>query len=143
MPASCPFSRVNARLATMSKLLSILSYFLALYSLALDVVVLAQLSLPSPQFIPPTASESFQPSNTTSIPNPQWSNLLGNLIYFYDIQRSGKLPSSNRVSWRNDSALDDGQDVGLDLSGGYYDAGGRIFLQNNLTSNAIAKDYAH
>jgi endoglucanase len=51
-------------------------------------------------------------------------NLLGDLLFFYDAQRSGKLPASNRVSWRNDSALDDGQDVNLDLTGGYYDAGG-------------------
>ena len=50
--------------------------------------------------------------------------MLGNLLYFYDEQRSGKLPSNERVSWRNDSALNDGKDVGLDLTGGYYDAGG-------------------
>lgn len=29
----------------------------------------------------------------------------------------------NRVDWRNDSALEDGSDYGLDLSGGWYDAG--------------------
>ena len=49
-----------------------------------------------------------------------------NTLYFYDAQRSGKLPESNRVSWRNDSCVDDGEDVGLDLSGGYYDAGGAL-----------------
>ncbi|TFY80816.1 hypothetical protein EWM64_g3196 [Hericium alpestre] len=57
-------------------------------------------------------------------PNPQWSTLLGNLLYFYEAQRSGRLPSTKRVSWRNDSAVNDGRDVNLDLSGGYYDAGG-------------------
>jgi endoglucanase len=31
-----------------------------------------------------------------------------------------------RVPWRNDSALSDGQDAGLDLTGGYYDAGDYI-----------------
>ena len=91
-------------------------------------MVLAQLPLPSPQFIPPNASDSSQPSNSASIPNPQWANLLGDLIYFYEAQRSGKLPNSNRDSWRNDSALNDGQDVGLDLTGGYYDAGGTLLL---------------
>lgn len=44
-------------------------------------------------------------------------------ILFYEAQRSGKLPSDQRVKWRKDSALKDGSDVGLDLSGGYYDAG--------------------
>ncbi|CAL4104840.1 unnamed protein product, partial [Meganyctiphanes norvegica] len=42
---------------------------------------------------------------------------------FYEAQRSGKLPADHRVPWRGDSATNDGSDVGLDLSGGYYDAG--------------------
>ncbi|KAL1940113.1 hypothetical protein VTO73DRAFT_9448 [Trametes versicolor] len=84
--------------------------------------VLAQLSLPEPPYTPPDASLGTEASNG-STSNTQWSNLLGNLLYFYDEQRSGKLPSNERVSWRNDSALDDGSDVNLDLSGGYYDAG--------------------
>ncbi|KAI9066402.1 glycoside hydrolase family 9 protein [Trametes sanguinea] len=84
--------------------------------------VLAQLALPQSPYQPPDPSAGAQPSNGTT-PNPQWSTLLGNLLYFYDEQRSGKLPANERVPWRNDSALDDGSDVGLDLSGGYYDAG--------------------
>jgi endoglucanase len=87
-------------------------------------IVRAQLSLPSPPFLPPSAASGAQPSTQGSNPNSQWSTLLGNLLYFYEAQRSGRLPTTNRVSWRNDSALDDGSDVGLDLSGGYYDAGG-------------------
>ncbi|WP_173133659.1 glycoside hydrolase family 9 protein [Kibdelosporangium persicum] len=47
-------------------------------------------------------------------------------VWFYDAQRSGRLPADNRVSWRGDSALTDGQDVGLDLSGGFYDAGDHV-----------------
>ena len=86
--------------------------------------VLAQLPLPSPPFLPPPAASGAQPSTQSSIPNLQWSTLLGNLLYFYEAQRSGRLPSTKRVPWRNDSAVNDGSDVGLDLSGGYYDAGG-------------------
>ncbi|KAK9701238.1 hypothetical protein K7432_011803 [Basidiobolus ranarum] len=44
-------------------------------------------------------------------------------IWFYEAQRSGKLPSNNRVPWRKSSHLDDGKPLGVDLSGGYYDAG--------------------
>ncbi|CDS06236.1 hypothetical protein LRAMOSA08764 [Lichtheimia ramosa] len=44
-------------------------------------------------------------------------------MWFYEAQRSGRLPSSNRVSWRHDSALNDGSDHDIDLTGGYYDAG--------------------
>ncbi|KAI0722260.1 Six-hairpin glycosidase [Cerioporus squamosus] len=82
----------------------------------------AQLPLPDTPYIPPDASNGTQVTNG-STPNALWSTLLGNLLYFYDEQRSGKLPSTERVPWRNDSALDDGKDVGLDLTGGYYDAG--------------------
>ncbi|KAI5124856.1 hypothetical protein M0805_007289 [Coniferiporia weirii] len=92
----------------------------------LALVAASQLSLPSPPYLPPNASAGATPSNSTSIPNAQWSDLLGNLLFFYDAQRSGKLPDSFRVSWRNDSALDDGKDAGLDLSGGFYDAGDYI-----------------
>ncbi|HBL58344.1 MAG TPA: cellulase, partial [Cyanobacteria bacterium UBA8803] len=47
-------------------------------------------------------------------------------IIFYEAQRSGDLPSTNRIPWRGDSALRDGADVGRDLSGGYYDAGDHV-----------------
>lgn len=42
---------------------------------------------------------------------------------FYDTQRSGKLSLGNRIPWRGDSALADGQDAGLDLTGRSYIAG--------------------
>ncbi|MGQ4649182.1 glycoside hydrolase family 9 protein [Lyngbya aestuarii] len=45
---------------------------------------------------------------------------------FYEAQRSGKLPDDNRVAWRGDSALNDGADVGINLTGGYYDAGDHV-----------------
>ncbi|KAH9002361.1 family 9 glycosyl hydrolase [Lactarius hatsudake] len=88
--------------------------------------VLAQLPLPSASFLPPPSASGAVSSAQDSIPNSQWSTLLGNLLYFYEAQRSGRLPSTKRVSWRNDSAVNDGSDVGLDLSGGYYDAGDYI-----------------
>ncbi|KVI11930.1 Glycoside hydrolase, family 9, partial [Cynara cardunculus var. scolymus] len=47
-------------------------------------------------------------------------------IIFLEAQRSGKLPPTNRVPWRGDSALEDGKLVGVDLVGGYYDAGDNV-----------------
>jgi len=77
---------------------------------------LAQLPLPNPPYLPPNASFGAVPS-LGGYPNQQWTNLLGDLLYFYEAQRSGNIPSSHRVSWRNSSALDDGKDAGLDLTG--------------------------
>lgn len=86
---------------------------------------IAQLALPNPSWLPTNATFGTQPSDTSNgTANPHWTSILGSTLYFYEEQRSGKLPSTNRVSWRNDSATDDGKDVGVDLSGGYYDAGG-------------------
>ncbi|XP_022939675.1 endoglucanase 8-like [Cucurbita moschata] len=47
-------------------------------------------------------------------------------ILFFEGQRSGKLPPDQRLKWRHDSAIHDGASVGIDLSGGYYDAGDNI-----------------
>ncbi|XP_057439254.1 endoglucanase 17-like [Lotus japonicus] len=47
-------------------------------------------------------------------------------IIFFEGQRSGKLPSNQRMSWRRDSGLSDGSTMHVDLVGGYYDAGDNI-----------------
>lgn len=47
-------------------------------------------------------------------------------LMFYELQRSGKLPPGQRNNWRGDSALGDGADVGVDLTGGWYDAGDHV-----------------
>ncbi|PWA74230.1 glycosyl hydrolase 9A4 [Artemisia annua] len=47
-------------------------------------------------------------------------------IIFLEAQRSGKLPPNLRPPWRGDSALEDGQEAGVDLVGGYYDAGDNV-----------------
>lgn len=88
-------------------------------ALLLNLVLpcLTQLSLPNPPYLPLDPSVDTVPS-LGGFPNHHWTSLLGDLLYFYEAQRSGNLPSSNRVPWRNSSALEDGKDVGLDLTGG-------------------------
>jgi hypothetical protein len=58
--------------------------------------------------------------------NHNYGEALQKSIYFYMQQRSGKLPYDNPVIWRADSCLNDGVDVGLDLAGGYLDAGDNV-----------------
>lgn len=55
-----------------------------------------------------------------------YAEALQKSLLFYEAQQSGRLPAWNRVSWRGDSALNDGADVGLDLTGGWYDAGDHV-----------------
>ncbi|KAL7424645.1 hypothetical protein Q5752_000329 [Cryptotrichosporon argae] len=97
-----------------------------LYLPFLAPLVAAQLT-PSVTYSPPASTAGVVAS--TSSPNAQWSTVLGNALWFYDAQRSGRLDAGtygNRVAWRNDSALDDGSDWGIDLTGGWYDAGDYI-----------------
>ncbi|KAM3685656.1 hypothetical protein ACB098_11G137800 [Castanea mollissima] len=56
----------------------------------------------------------------------EYGEALTKSLLFYEGQRSGKLPSNQRVQWRGDSALKDGSDAGVDLVGGYYDAGDNV-----------------
>ncbi|KAK2978424.1 hypothetical protein RJ640_002697 [Escallonia rubra] len=55
-----------------------------------------------------------------------YSDALRKSILFFEGQRSGKLPADQRVKWRRDSAMRDGATAGVDLTGGYYDAGDNI-----------------
>ncbi|GLW69642.1 endoglucanase [Kitasatospora phosalacinea] len=65
-------------------------------------------------------------ADATAAPPYNYGEALQKSLLFYEAQQSGKLPATNRVSWRGDSALDDGKDVGLDLTGGWYDAGDHV-----------------
>src|SRR5579862_3201849 len=55
-----------------------------------------------------------------------YAEALQKSIYFYECQRSGPLPANNRVEWRGPSGLKDGSDHGVDLTGGWYDAGDHV-----------------
>ncbi|XP_077863410.1 endoglucanase E-4-like [Saccoglossus kowalevskii] len=55
-----------------------------------------------------------------------YSEVIHKSILFYEAQRSGTLPPTNRIPYRGDSALDDMGLNGEDLTGGWYDAGDHI-----------------
>ncbi|OAY30493.1 endoglucanase 8 isoform X3 [Manihot esculenta] len=60
------------------------------------------------------------------VSSQNYGDALTKSILFFEGQRSGKIPSTQRVTWRKDSALLDGSSIGMDLVGGYYDAGDNI-----------------
>jgi hypothetical protein len=52
--------------------------------------------------------------------------LLGDSFLFFETQRSGAIesaPGGNRIPWRGNQLLEDGKDVGANLTGGHYEAG--------------------
>ncbi|XP_004503629.1 endoglucanase 6 [Cicer arietinum] len=55
-----------------------------------------------------------------------YGQALSKSIMFFEAQRSGFLPNNQRVSWRSHSGLQDGKASGIDLVGGYYDAGDNV-----------------
>jgi hypothetical protein len=55
-----------------------------------------------------------------------YGEALQKALFFYEAGRSGDLPEDYIVDWRGDSAMSDGKDVGVDLTGGYYDAGDHV-----------------
>ncbi|KAM7492373.1 hypothetical protein LguiA_035294 [Lonicera macranthoides] len=55
-----------------------------------------------------------------------YSEALTKSLLYFEAQRSGRLPYNQRVSWRQHSGLTDGLEQGVDLVGGYYDAGDHV-----------------
>ncbi|CAN6585904.1 unnamed protein product [Malus baccata var. baccata] len=55
-----------------------------------------------------------------------YGQALSKSILFFEAQRSGFLPRNQRVTWRSNSGLYDGKANGVDLVGGYYDAGDNV-----------------
>lgn len=88
----------------------------------------SQAAVPTPAnpWYPAPSSSGVQPSSVINGSNSQWTEVLGSNLYYYDEQRSGVLPDSFRVDWRNTSVLTDGASVGRNLSGGFFDAGNFI-----------------
>ena len=85
-----------------------------------------------------TTTTKKQPTTTTTTKRPtittktterscsskyDYTEVLRKSLLFYEAQRAGDLPPDQQVTWRHDSFLDDGSSVGLDLTGGYFDAG--------------------
>ncbi|XP_011046752.1 PREDICTED: endoglucanase 11-like [Populus euphratica] len=55
-----------------------------------------------------------------------YGEALSKSLLYFESQRSGRLPYNQRVVWRYHSGLTDGLEQGVDLVGGYYDAGDNV-----------------
>ncbi|KAI3851259.1 hypothetical protein MKX03_002247 [Papaver bracteatum] len=73
-----------------------------------------------------SAGREFSNRHRKKPSNIDYADALTKSILFFEGQRSGKLPGNQRITWRKDSAVYDGSLVGVDLSGGYYDAGDNV-----------------
>ncbi|XP_051124370.1 endoglucanase 3 [Andrographis paniculata] len=65
--------------------------------------------------------------SSSSTPAPNYRDALAKSIVFFQGQRSGRLPPPPQpIAWRADSGLADGALAGVNLRGGYYDAGDNV-----------------
>lgn len=55
-----------------------------------------------------------------------YGEALSKSLLYFESQRSGRLPYNQRATWRDHSGLTDGLEQGVDLVGGYYDAGDHV-----------------
>lgn len=92
--------------------------FLKMKALCLAFLVIFSMSIAS-------FSEKTRAASAEEYPH-NYAELVQKSLLFYEAQRSGRLPENSRLNWRGDSGLEDGKDVGLDLTGGWYDAGDHV-----------------
>ena len=74
----------------------------------------------------PSCSASFFSFFPAAARRHDYRDALAKSILFFEGQRSGRLPPGQRASWRGDSGVSDGAAAGVDLEGGYYDAGDNV-----------------
>ncbi|XLR56008.1 hypothetical protein S83_006680 [Arachis hypogaea] len=94
---------------------SSLSHFLTIMNISLCIITLLLLHLGLFLGASLAYSSSFN-----------YGDAVDKSLMFFEAQRSGKLPPQQRVKWRGDSGLNDGLSQGVDLVGGYYDAGDHV-----------------
>lgn len=77
------------------------------------------------------------PKSMSSISDKDYEEALKYSVWFYDANKCGKDVSSDNVfDWRGPCHIEDGNDLGLDLSGGFHD--GSMHVKYGLTQGYTA-----
>jgi predicted hotdog family 3-hydroxylacyl-ACP dehydratase len=88
---------------------------------ASQTVSTAQKSGSSSSTLPAKPAPGAKPAAAKNEYN--YAEALQKSLFFFEAQQSGHLSPGNRVEWRGPAHVEDGKDVGRDLTGGWYDAG--------------------
>ena len=83
-----------------------------------------------------TSFFSFNPIELQAAKNFDYNKALEYSIQFYDANKCGKEAGDNAFNWRKPCHVNDGKDVGLDLSGGFHDCGD--YVKFGMTQNYAA-----
>ncbi|WP_022753997.1 glycoside hydrolase family 9 protein [Butyrivibrio fibrisolvens] len=77
--------------------------------------------------------------------NYNYGDALAKSLLFYQLQESGKLSEEtlSRTNWRADSGLNDGADNGLDLTGGWYDAGDNVKFNLPMSYSSMVLGWSY
>lgn len=75
-----------------------------------------------------TSLTAAAPIAVDAAANYNYGDALSRSLLFYELQESGKMEDDIRTNWKGDSCMNDGKDNGVDLTGGWYDAGDNLKL---------------
>ena len=77
-------------------------------------------------------------SPAPGVAGTDYAEVLQRSMFFYEAQQAGPLSPENRVSWRADAGMSDGSDQGIDLTGGWFDAGDHVKFGFPMAFSATA-----